>query len=86
MHNSKIGKITYSKSQFITTYGNSKNKRLKKKTKKNKRLNMLLFLKKTLWSLFMDGVQLSWLEPPQGGSLLFNTKFPDIPRTHFTDL
>ena len=85
MHNSKIGKITYSKSQFITTYGNSKNKRLKKK-KKNKRLNMLLFLKKTLWSLFMDGVQLSWLEPPQGGSLLFNTKFPDIPRTHFTDL
>ena len=85
MHNSKIGKITYSKSQFITTYGNSKNKRLKK-TKKNKRLNMLLFLKKTLWSLFMDGVQLSWLEPPQGGSLLFNTKFPDIPRTHFTDL
>ena len=85
MHNSKIGKITYSKSQFITTYGNSKNKRLKK-TKKTKRLNMLLFLKKTLWSLFMDGVQLSWLEPPQGGSLLFNTKFPDIPRTHFTDL
>ena len=85
MHNSKIGKITYSKSQFITTYGNSKNKRLKKK-KKKKRLNMLLFLKKTLWSLFMDGVQLSWLEPPQGGSLLFNTKFPDIPRTHFTDL
>ena len=86
MHNSKIGKITYSKSQFITTYGNSKNKRLKKKKNKNKRLNMLLFLKKTLWSLFMDGVQLSWLEPPQGGSLLFNTKFPDIPRTHFTDL
>ena len=85
MHNSKIGKITCSKSQFITTYGNSKNKRLKKK-KNNKRLNMLLFLKKTLWSLFMDGVQLSWLEPPQGGSLLFNTKFPDIPRTHFTDL
>ena len=85
MHNSKIGKITYSKSQFITTYGNSKNKRLKKK-KKNKRLNMFLFLKKNLWSLFMDGVQLSWLEPPQGGSLLFNTKFPDIPRTHFTDL
>ena len=59
---------------------------VRKKKQKNKRLNMLLFLKKTLWSLFMDGVQLSWLEPPQGGSLLFNTKFPDIPCTHFTDL
>ena len=41
-------------------------------------------LKKTLWPLFMDGVQL--LEPIRGGSLLFTTKFPEIPGTHFIDL
>ena len=37
--------------------------------------------KKTLWPLFMDGVQL-----PQGGSLLFTIQFPEIPGTHFIDL
>ena len=26
------------------------------------------------------------LEPLRGGSLLFTTKFPEIPGTHFTDL
>ena len=45
MHNSKIGKITYSKSQFITTYGNSKNKRLKKK-KKQQKIEHVAFFKK----------------------------------------
>ena len=45
------------------------------------------FKKKTLWPLFMDGVQLaSRLEPLWGGSLLFTTKFPEITGTHFIDL
>ena len=43
-------------------------------------------LKKTLWPLFMDGVQLPRLEPLRGGSLFFNTKFPEIPGTYFIDL
>ena len=43
-------------------------------------------LLKTLWPFFMDGVQL-----PRGyrairDSLLFTTKFPETPGTHFTDL
>ena len=28
----------------------------------------------------------SRLEPLRGGSLLFTTKFPEFPGTHFTDL
>ena len=28
----------------------------------------------------------SWLEPLRGGSLLFFTKFPEIPDIHFIDL
>ena len=32
------------------------------------------------------GSTASRLEPLQGGSLLFTTKFPDIPGAHFTDL
>ena len=32
------------------------------------------------------GSNVSRLEPLQGGSLLFTTKFPEIPGTHFIDL
>ena len=32
------------------------------------------------------GSTASRLEPLRGGSLLFTTKFPDIPGTHFSDL
>ena len=32
------------------------------------------------------GSTVSRLEPLQGGSLLFTTKFPEIPGTHFIDL
>ena len=32
------------------------------------------------------GSTASRLEPLQGDSLLFTTKFPDIPGTHFIDL
>ena len=32
------------------------------------------------------GSTASRLEPLRGGSLLFNTKFPEIPGTHFIDL
>ena len=32
------------------------------------------------------GSTASRLEPLREGSLLFTTKFPDIPSTHFTDL
>ena len=36
---------------------------------------------------FLNGVQLPQrLEPLQGGSLLFTSKFPEIPGTHFIDL
>ena len=44
-------------------------------------------IKKNLWPLFYGcGSTTSRLEPLRGGSLLFTTKFPDIPGTHFTDL
>ena len=46
-----------------------------------------ILLKKTLWPLFyVWGSTASRLEPFPGGSLLFTTKFPDIPGTYFTDL
>ena len=32
------------------------------------------------------GSTASRLQPPRGGSLLFTTKFPEIPSTHFVDL
>ena len=32
------------------------------------------------------GSTASRLQPLQGGSLLFTTKFPEIPGTHFIDL
>ena len=42
---------------------------------------------KTLWPLFYGwGSAASRLEPLRGGSLLFTTKSPDIPGTHFTGL
>ena len=47
--------------------------------------------KKTLKKNFMApfygwGSAASRLEPLRGGSLLFTTKFPEIPGTHFIDL
>ena len=32
------------------------------------------------------GSTISRLQPPRGGSLLFNIQFPEIPGTHFIDL
>ena len=44
-------------------------------------------IKKTLWPLFYGwGSTASRLEPLQGDSLLFTSKFPEISGTHFTDL
>ena len=41
----------------------------------------------TLWPFYMDGFQVpQWLEPLQGGSLLFTNKFPEIPGTHFINV
>ena len=39
-------------------------------------------------ALFVDGVQLlhKALEPYQGGSLLFTTKFQEVPGTYFSNL
>ena len=37
-------------------------------------------------SFYGWGSTASRTEPLQGGSLLFTTKFPDIPGTHFIDL
>ena len=43
--------------------------------------------KKLYGPLFMDGGSTaSRLEPLRGGSLIFTTKFPEIPGTHFIDL
>ena len=45
------------------------------------------FLKKQLYGSFLwMGSTASRLEPLRGGSLLFATKFPEIPGTHFIDL
>ena len=44
-------------------------------------------LKKIIYAPFYGwGSTASWLVPLQRGSLLFTTKFPDIPGTHFIDL
>ena len=41
-------------------------------------------IKKKLWPLFMDGVQLHLrLQELRGGNILFTTKFPSIPGTRF---
>ena len=47
-----------------------------------------LYLKKTnfMASFHGWGSFASRLEPLRGGSLLFTTKFPEIPCTHFIDL
>ena len=37
-------------------------------------------------SFYGLGSTVSRLEPLRGGSLLFSTKFPGIPGTHFIDL
>ena len=48
---------------------------------------ILVYIKKTLWPLFYGwGSTASRLEPLPGGSLLFITKFPEIPGTQFIDL
>ena len=40
--------------------------------------------KTTLWTIFYErGSTVSRPEPLQGGSLLFTTKFPKIPGSHF---
>ena len=55
-------------------------------------LNNQGYIKKTLKKTnFMTrfyrwGSTTSRLEPLRGGSLLFTTKFPEIPGTHFIDL
>ena len=44
-------------------------------------------IRKNFMVLFYGwGSTVSRLEPLQGGSLLFTTKFPEIPGTHFIDL
>ena len=46
------------------------------------------FLKKTnfMAPFYGWGSTASRLEPLRGGSLLFTTKFPEVPGTHFIDL
>ena len=59
----------------------------------NKNLIYSLFIKelsvikkKFMASFYGWGSTASKLEPLCGGSLLFTTKFPEIPDTHFIDL
>ena len=54
-------------------------------------MGFVLKLKNTFKKNFMAtfygwGSTVSSLEPLRGGSLLFTTKFPEIPGTHFIDL
>ena len=53
-------------------------------------LSLNLYLvktKKNFMASFYEWVSTaSRLEPLRGGSLLFTTKFPEIPGTHFIDL
>ena len=50
-------------------------------------LDLVFFLKKNFMALFYEwGSTASRLEPLRGSSLLFTTKFPEIPGTHFIDL
>ena len=53
-------------------------------------LNFIQLLKKKLKNFMTPGYgwgsNASRLEPLQGGSLFFTTKFPEIPGTHFIDL
>ena len=44
------------------------------------------FKKKLYGPILWMGLTASRLEPLQGGSLLFTTKFSEIPGTHFIDL
>ena len=48
--------------------------------------NIKLKLKKLYAPFYRWGSTASRLEPLRGGSLLFTTKFPEIPGTHFIDL
>ena len=52
------------------------------------KLKNLFFLKKNnfIASFYGWGSTATRLEPLQGGSLLFTTKFPEIPGTYFIDL
>ena len=53
----------------------------------NKKNLAIKHKKKKVYIPFMDGIQLPWrLEPLQGGSLLFTSKFPDIPGIYFINL
>ena len=50
-------------------------------------MNLKNFKKSSFKKAFHEwGLTGSRLEPLQGGSLLFTTKFPEIPGTHFIDL
>ena len=49
-------------------------------------VNLMMDYKKQLCDPFLwTGSTVSRLEPLQGGILLFTTKFPEIPGTHFID-
>ena len=45
-----------------------------------------IFLKNFMAPFYGWGSTASRLEPLRGGSLLFTTKFPEVPGTHFIDL
>ena len=49
-------------------------------------LNLSISKKNFMAPLYGWGLTASRLEPLRGGSLLFTTKFPEIPDTHFIDL
>ena len=47
---------------------------------------VVMLLKNIMASFYGWDSTASRLEPLRGGSLLFTTKFPEIPGTHFVDL
>ena len=48
--------------------------------------HLLIYFKNFMTPFYGWGSNASRLEPLRGGSLLFTTKFPEIPGTHFIDL
>ena len=62
--------------QNAKTCGNRCKNRMKKKKTSKKLYGPFLWM----------GSTASGLQPLRGGSLLFTTKFPEIPGTHFIDL
>ena len=74
---------TFLQEYLAKFHGNSYSKR---EVKIVQRSNKCIYKKNFMAPFYGWGSTASSLEPLRGGSLLFTTKFPEIPGTHFIDL